>query len=94
MVVVDDPTNHKSNIYLYDLARGMGEPKKSLNHTRLGNDFRIAVDETSRLLALYSSAEVPTHSWLRRHNAYSDRSHLSFSNSTSGLLSSSKEAQR
>ena len=93
MVVVDDPTDHKSNIYLYDLARGMGEPKKSLNHSRVGTDFRIAVDETSRLLALYSSAEVPTHSWLRRHNAYSDRSLLSSSNSTSGLRNSSKKLQ-
>jgi len=70
MVVVDDPTNHKSNIYLYDLACGIGEPKKSLNHSRVGTDFRIAVDETSRLLALYSSAEVPTHSRLGRHNVY------------------------
>ena len=70
LVVVDDPINHKSDIHLYDLARGMGEPKKSLHHLRVGTDFRIAVDETSRLLALYSNAEVPTHSRLRRHNAY------------------------
>jgi len=58
LVVIDDPINHKSNIYLYDLVQGMGEPAKTFSHSRVGTDFRIAVDETSRLLALYSSVEV------------------------------------